>query len=279
MGDLYMRYNYGRGNFGDAINLVFWSKITQRNIRTKFDYNIQPHFLTTGSIMELATDKSIIFGSGFISQNSNLGGQVFSSNSNKKICNPLVLGVRGRLTREKLLNFSVPCPKVYGDPLLMFPLIYNPKVKNDSSIIGILPHYIDYKNENLKEMMSQLLNKGHTLKKINIITGSNYKNFVDSILSCGTIITSSLHGLIFGLLYNKKTIFIRLSDKVVGNGFKFLDFFSSLSIKYNTPSNMEELLDLPISLDKNKLFNIQQNLIESCPIIEKNRKLELQKML
>ena len=79
-----MRYNHGGGNFGDAINLMFWSKITQRNIRTKFNYNTQPHFLTTGSIMELATDKSIIFGSGFISQNSNLGGQVFSSNSNKK---------------------------------------------------------------------------------------------------------------------------------------------------------------------------------------------------
>ena len=130
-----MRYNHGGGNFGDAINLMFWSKITQRNILTEFDYNTQPHFLTTGSIMELATDKSIIFGSGFISQNSNLGGQVFASNSNKKICNPLVLGVRGHLTREKLLNFSVPCPEVYGDPLLMFPLIYNPKVKNDSSII------------------------------------------------------------------------------------------------------------------------------------------------
>ena len=35
-----------------------------------------------------------------------------------------------------------------------------------------------------------------------------------------------------GIVYKKKTIYVSFSDKVIGNGFKFEDFFKSINITY-----------------------------------------------
>lgn len=68
---------------------------------------------------------------------------------------------------------------------------------------------------------------------IDILVGTNYKKIIDKILSCEVIISSSLRGVILGVIYKKKTVFTEFSDKVVENGFKFFDFFESLDINYN----------------------------------------------
>ena len=71
-------------------------------------------------------------------------------------------------------------------------------------------------------------------KIININTGEDYKTFIEDIKSCEYIISSSLHGIIMGIIYFKKVLYMKFSDKVIGGMFKFNDFFSSLEIKYMT---------------------------------------------
>ena len=50
--------------------------------------------------------------------------------------------------------------------------------------------------------------------------------FFAELTSCAAIASSSLHGLIFGEAYGLPTLWLRVSDKVIGGGFKFADWFS-----------------------------------------------------
>ena len=99
--------------------------------------------------MCLVNNKSIIFGTGFISKKSDLGGKNFRSNSNKKFNIPhKIIAVRGPLSRQKMLDFNIKCPQNYGDPLILMPCLNNTYKNINENIIGIIPHYIDKNNNN-----------------------------------------------------------------------------------------------------------------------------------
>ena len=143
----------GRRNFGDAVNKVFWSKITNKKILKDCS---NEHFITTGSIMNLVQTNSIVFGTGFISENGDLGGGNFLSSFNKKNSIPKeVISVRGPRTREKLLSFNIDCPDNFGDPLILLPCIYPVKKNVKNKLVGIRPHYID-KNSKLLSIIKSL---------------------------------------------------------------------------------------------------------------------------
>ena len=101
-------FTLNSNNFGDGINKLFWEYITQNKI---YNNKSQLHYITTGSIMCLTNNKSIIFGTGFISNNADLGGNNFRSTSCIKHCSPHEsIAVRGPLTKQKLLDFGIKCP-------------------------------------------------------------------------------------------------------------------------------------------------------------------------
>lgn len=260
-------------NFGDGINKLFWSLITKKEI---FNNKWKLHYLTTGSIMNLANKNSIILGTGFISKNGDLGGGSFHSTSNKKKTIPhKILSVRGPLTRNKLLEFGLNCPEIYGDPLILFPIIYDQMIKNEKNNeikIGIIPHGIDQNSEKYKLLYKNLTEK-YKVKFIDIKVGNNYKKLIDEINECSHIISSSLHGVIMGIVYKKKTCFIQFSNKVVGGEFKFQDFFKSINIDYKLKNLYDSnILNNIINVDYNKLVRTGCALIDIIPFISNSQK-------
>lgn len=267
-------YTLKSNNFGDGVNKIFWEYIIGENITNN---PLELHYITTGSIMCLVNDKSIILGTGFISENGDLGGGNFKFNSNKKNCNPYkIISVRGPLSRQKLLDFGIECPEKYGDPLILLPCIYNSYKKVDKDIVGILPHYVDKNNNNYKLLKRQLENNGFTVKFIDIEVGDNYKKIINDVNDCKYIISSSLHGVILGIIYKKKTIFLEFSNRVIGNCFKFKDFFKSINVEYQNINNYDtSILNNIIDVKYENIKSLGKELISILPFIDKERKIFL----
>lgn len=206
-----MRLMYYRKNFGDAINpLLIESLSGKKTLRISPEYYKKPHIFAIGSILQLANKHTIIWGSGLISKDT------MPLERPKRVC-----AVRGPKTRELLLKNEIDCPEIYGDPALLLPKIYNPTIEKKYKL-GIVPHYVD--------------NDAKWLQSVNdpevLIINPHRDNpleFINELLSCEKIAASSLHGLITADAYKIPSTWIKFSDKIIGEGFKYLDYFLSVN--------------------------------------------------
>ena len=110
-------------------------------------------------------------------------------------------------------------------------------------------------------------NRDQRINVIDIQT-TDIQKFVNEISKCEKIYSSSLHGIIFSLAYDIPTIWIQLTNKLVGNDFKFHDFFESLDIYDYYPGSI-------INVSKIKKLKLGIEIISSCPFIQNDKKDEL----
>lgn len=238
-------------NWGDAINptlIEFLSGEKPVHINDLENYD-GPVYYVVGSILDRARDNSVVWGSGFLTEESTITS------------NPKILAVRGPLTRKRLINLGKNCPEIYGDPALLFPKFYTPKQTDKKYKIGIIPHYIDKDNpffETIKDRNDVLIID---------ITQDKFK-FIDEINSCEIIFSSSLHGIIASDAYGVPAFWIEFSDKVIGAGFKFKDYFLSVNRPLIDPiriTDQTKLEDLSLQIYNYNLEIDLQPLLEACP--------------
>lgn len=212
-------------NFGDAMNKELISFLTNDKVKfissTEF-FNIK-NILVIGSVIQISNKNSIVWGSGL------------HFNSSKFFYHPpkKVLAVRGPKTRQRLIELGVTCPEVYGDPALLLPGVFNPKIKKEF-LIGIIPHYL---NQNDKSLHKYRYNK--SIKIIDV--KQEPLEVVKAILSCKVIVSSSLHGLIISDAYNIPNIWTEFGSPIGKDHFKFHDYFLSINRKIVEPVNFQEL--------------------------------------
>lgn len=253
----------GKENYGDLMSKYLVEKISNKKVVTvshpskRLYKHIFKHYLAIGSIICSANKNSIVWGSGIIKKDDNIRDAKF-------------LAVRGPKTRERILEKGYNCPECYGDPALLIPNYYNPKIKKKYKI-GIIPHYVDF-----KEVKNQYINVS-SVKIIDFLTNDVEKT-TNEILECERIISSSLHGVIVSQTYKIPALWIKFSNKLSGDNIKFYDYYESvgLSFKNETLINPKDLNESLIEklLDKNKdvlladnilLEKRKEDLIQSCP--------------
>lgn len=204
-------------NFGDSLNPILLQTLTGKSVKWVKFYTPKLHYIAIGSILETATKDTVVWGSGFISEEKHCFEKP------QKIC-----AVRGPKSREILINDGIECPEIYGDPALLLPKIYSPMIQKKYKL-GIIPHFIDKENAWL-----QNIKQNNDVKFIDIQNPDIFK-VIDEILSCEKIASSSLHGIIVADAYHIPSLWIEFSDKVMGKGFKFLDYFLSVNRKDTKP--------------------------------------------
>lgn len=157
--------------------------------------------------------------------------------------------VRGPLTRYALQGCGYKCSESYGDPAVLMPLIYNPEIEKTHKI-GTIPHF------------KQTFDSMPDVKNINICT-DNYKQFIDELLSCEKIVSSSLHGIILAEAYGIPAVFLGAGRDF--EMFKYLDWYYSTGRKnILIASTIEEAIKTePMEIPD--VSSMQKNLIETFP--------------
>ncbi len=120
--------------------------------------------------------------------------------------------VRGPLTRS-LLQADV--PEVYGDPAMLLPMIYTPRAGKRFEL-GVIPHVVDMKSVQVSDP---------AVPKIDL--QADWRSVIERIVECEAVLTSSLHGLIVAEAYGVPAVWMTVSDRVIGEGFKFRDYYLS----------------------------------------------------
>lgn len=243
-------------NWGDKINPWLMQRLSGKQI-VHIDDIINFRFINVytciGSVIEHLHYKGIhIWGPGIISEISTL--RMNSKN---------IHAVRGPSTRIRLREKGLECPEVYGDPALLMPRFYVPDVEKTIEL-GIIPHFIDKENKAILGLEKE----GVTI--VDIFAGET--EFIDCVSRCKHIVSSSLHGLIISDAYGIPSKWIKISNKILGDDFKYGDYYQSIGVVDEKPlvfGNRITATDLINACWKKEMNIDLDRLIDSCPYYKK----------
>lgn len=159
-------------NFGDSIAPLLIEKLT--GIKCKH-FTSGQRLVTIGSIIAQTNPSDIIWGSGVLDQKY----------TNWSAKDKTFLAVRGPITRRYVIGKGGNCPDIYGDPGVLFSKLF-PRERKITRELGIIPHMVDDQGWNYAHK------KG--LKTINV--GWDCERFLEELVSCKRVVSSSLHGVI-----------------------------------------------------------------------------------
>lgn len=268
-------------NVGDAVSpiIVEWMlghKVKYAVSRTFFDefkHFIRERFIYRHSYKWSAPREKVLYAVGSILDGIESNGIVWGAGLcrdwSRLHSRPVICAVRGRYTLQNLPKCYDKSKIAIGDPALLLPLIIKPPVPKETQyMVGLIPHFEDYATFN-----SSYGNRYHIID----IRTTNAVAFIQEILKCEFILSTSLHGIIIAHAYGKPALWIRRIEMNVGD-FKFHDYFSSVGIPiYDGFSNYDEILSKwdirqffkqnseKAFVDSSTIGRIQQNLIEAFP--------------
>lgn len=236
-------------NWGDALNPILIGFISKRRVRHESNPYCWKHFVI-GSILERADRYSTVWGTGLIGE----GGS-------PREVPAAIHAVRGPLTRAQLIRSGIKCPDVYGDPALLLPR-FLPLVPDKRWKVGVIPHYSDQEHtwvEQVSEEQDVLV----------IDVYSDVIDFVQQLVSCDAILSSSLHGLICADAYgvpNRRVILHE--DPRIGGEFKFADYYGGIKVIPQDalrPRPEDSAVSLGATCVSNVVDLDLDKLLQSCP--------------
>lgn len=193
------------GNVGDLIGPFLYEASTGTPALRADKPSLPGIALACGSVAGLAGPGTIVWGCGAMRDTDRLNPQT------------LYTAVRGPITRYLVHKAGGTCPALYGDPGLLLPSFVPPAVQHPT--VGIVPHYVDGERARALYHYEQIISPLQSVP-----------DFVADLTSCSWIGSSSLHGIVLAHAYGIPAVWLRLSDGVLGDGFKFFDYFESVGL-------------------------------------------------
>jgi len=244
-------------NYGDLLSPWLVGRVAQRPV--VFAPPRHPSYVSVGSVVTRARRGSTVWGSGsFGSERRSL----FKATA--KYC-----AVRGPLTRSRLLDVGIDCPRVYGDPALLVPMYFWPDVEKTHEVGIVIRHSEHLWRDVAPDGPVKIIDFG----------SEDIDQVTRDILSCRRIISSSLHGLIIADAYGIPNAWLGADGRVGGsrpNGgeFKYLDYFASVN-KMRQPHYIDlrgeawspERLSERFEYDERPIEFDYAALMDACPFV------------
>lgn len=198
------------GNVGDVMSAYIAKRIASRSV-TVVDTLERPHYFVVGSILREANGNTTVLGAGFGDRGQSLHPQA------------RVIFVRGPISAQ-MSRAPYIC-----DPACVLPLLYNPRTTKQYNL-GVIPHYVD---------LGKFQVKGEGIRVISPL--QPVEDYINKILTCEAVVSSSLHGIITAHAYGIPALWVRFSDGLAGDGMKFEDYFRSVGIPPYAPLELREV--------------------------------------
>lgn len=247
------RYNNSRWNLGDYLGFVVTSyMLEKKGLSLDTWVKKRKHFSCIGSNVFSSFQHSTIWGAGILMLPTLRPYRLISFLYRYPFSKFDFRAVRGPLTREVVIKYGHQCPEVYGDPAILMPFIYQPKVEIKHDLL-VIPQYVT--EEDFRQNHPELF--------VVSMNTNDYKSVIDAIASSKKVITSSLHGIILAESYGVPAVFFRGLGKQID--FKYLDYYYSTN-RHNIriADTFEEALKMePLQLPN--LKPLQEELIKTFP--------------
>ena len=205
-------YYHNNYNFGDYITSFIYERLFHKSpiLNIHGGPKNSDVVFGAGNILGSAKPNSVVWGTGLMFGNEHLPKP------------RRILSVRGPLTRRRLQELGYSCPEKYGDIGLILPYVYYPPVRKKYAL-GIIPHCIE------APLLKQFIDTDDTRVLLIDVTDT-IEVVIQNILQCHHIASSSLYGIIVSHAYNIPALWIKLSNKIGGGGFRYRDYYGSIGI-------------------------------------------------
>lgn len=241
-------------NFGDALTPYLIEKISGLDVvSVKFNSKPSP-FMVTGSILGSSIHRGMVWGNGCAFE-QDLDPDCFASPSDEF----KIFATRGLLSKE-LVEKSGHRPLAYGDPGILLPRFYTPTIAKKYKL-GIICSWVDY-----DQVVEQYAKESADITVINSMGPVEY--IIDRICECETIAASTLHGFIAAVAYAIPCLLVKFSDKMVGDGFKYRDFYTCLDLPFIMLDLRKVVIDTDELIKQSRVHNLTVNvddLLDCCP--------------
>ena len=179
------------------------------------------HILAVGSTFDSAAPNSVVWGTGMMHPDRGAGGARAEN----------VFAVRGKLTASALRRQGIAIQDVpLGDPAFALPALLNiQRTAAGRARLGIVSHYADRDHPEFLRLRSE-----HEVLDLNVHETS-LANFLQKMAGCHTVISSSLHGLVFAEALGIPNLWVEVGDGLPGGRFKFADWFSTTQKPAHAP--------------------------------------------
>lgn len=186
---------------GDALNPFIAARVlgvTPVYVSRRFHGKL----IAVGSIIEFTRPNDVVVGTGAICD------QIIDAHGAR------ILATRGPLTERLIRNADL--PGIYGDLALLLPDVYQPRLAAHGRI-AVVPHYVD------REVMAI---QNPSVVTIDVEAADLFSQ-IDLIAGAEAVVSSSLHGIVIAEAYGVPAVWVQPSQNVIGDGFKFRDYFAS----------------------------------------------------
>ncbi|QBG46592.1 polysaccharide pyruvyl transferase family protein [Verrucomicrobia bacterium S94] len=210
MKTLRLYWSRSKPNFGDCLSPIICEM--EAGCRMVYAKKNRCDLVAVGSLLDRFHEhvfhrKIHVWGTGFIEEQASRKARFHYH------------ALRGKSSASLLKGCDV---QIFGDPGLLADRIWPElKVRPKKYRVGVIPHYEDRSLPRLKEFVNAIPGA----KVIDVF--DEVRGVLRMIAECEFIYSSSLHGLIVADAFGVPNAWVKLSDRVRGDDFKFIDYYSA----------------------------------------------------